>query len=91
MAEIRYIVKSKSIATEENENFKGSVHYCYHGKEDYHLSMWGEWHKYKAARWELLEYGYKRECDAKRNWSYNHPQNDKHWKTKVEILKITIK
>lgn len=93
MSEIRYIVKSKLTATEANQNFKGETAFYYHGKGDYVLASWHKdgWYNHKAARYELLEYGYKREHDAKRNWSYNNPQNDKHWTTEVEILKIHIK
>ena len=83
-----YLIKSVSTATPQNENFAGEVHTSIFGKNDYTLyreTPDGWCNCNLLAPYWVKEYGYKRLCDAKRNWCYKHPQNDKHWRTTVEI------
>ena len=81
----RYLVKETSVATENNTNFKGETIYTYYGKGGVSLKREGFSDK-DMEFWELNEYGYKRECDAKRCWDYKHPENSEYWQSTVEIV-----
>ena len=92
--EIYYLIDSISTATPENDNFKGHMENRIHGKGDYTLfcETTDGWRNFNLlAPYWVREYGYKRECDAKRNWSYNHPENSKYWKTEVKIIRVWVR
>lgn len=88
-----YLVKMVSKATDANPNFAGEELITYHGKGDKLLKAEGS-HADKVymtcdfVRWMLEDYGYKRECDARRCWSYKNPENSKFWKSTVEVVEI---
>ena len=92
--ETYWFVKSVSTATPENENFAGQVHTYIIGKDNFHLyeDVPGGWYNrdYTNCPYIIHEYGYKRACDAKRTYSYKHPQNDEYWNTKVQIVSLDI-
>ena len=87
----RYLVKTVSTATPENPTHAGSVVTDYYGKAEELLFS-----DYRGCRYNNLtpalvkEYGYKRECDARRAYSYTHPENTDYWRTTVEIVKVEI-
>ena len=92
--ELYYLVESVSTATPGNKNFDGEVHTHIYGKSDYTLFRetpdgWCNCNLL-APHW-IREYGYKRECDARRNWCYKHPQNDEHWKTETRIITAWVR
>ncbi len=91
----RYLVKSVSVATDENRNHAGQVLETLHGRGDQCLMARGSYAEashFVRVLWEsdVLEYGYTRLCDVKRCFSYKYPQNDKFWKTTVEIVELEV-
>lgn len=94
---IRYLIHSIGKATASNKNFHGDVVEAFSGKGDetvglYHYLNGGSCivqRQFYPAH-DAKEYGYSRLCDAKRNWSYNNPQNDEFWTTTVEIIAVEI-
>jgi hypothetical protein len=88
----RYLVKTVSTGTESNPNFSGHVHTHIYGKEDMLIYADGDpWIKRDNLNaWYVRDNGYKRECDARRNFSFTHPENSEYWRTAVEILKFEI-
>lgn len=93
---IKYLVKSVSRATDANKNFKGVVTTDYIGKGDKCIGTDNPnlWHvpivnnPAEIGTYWLDEYGYNRECDAKRCWSYKNPENNNSWQTRVEIVAV---
>ena len=83
----RYVVKETSVGTEENPNFAGEVQVWFHGVRDNLLSA-KEFSR--LSDWFIHNYGYKRKCDAKRNWAYKNPENTKFWQSVVEIIEFDI-
>ena len=92
--ETYWFVKSVSTATPENKNFAGEVHTYIFGKEEFRLYEdvpGGFYNKdLTDCPYCVLEYGYKRACDARRSYNYKHPQNDKSWTTKVSIVSVDV-
>lgn len=89
-----YLVKVTSTATAENPNFSGEVSITYHGKacvmvkrEGTHLPRYNCDY---TTPYDLKEYAYKRECDAKRSWDYKHLQNDRYWQSSAEIVAFEV-
>ena len=91
----RYLVKTISVATEDNPNFAGQTAIAFYGKRDKRLSYQGD-HAEKTHSFQKLwdgdikEYGYRRVCDARRNYWYTHPENTKNWESVSEIVEFTI-
>lgn len=86
----KYLVKETSIATEDNPSFAGQTAISWMGKGDTilkHVSPDGK-SDCDLLRYTLDDYGYDRECDAKRNWTYKNPENDKYWTSTVEIVEV---
>lgn len=89
----RYLVKETSVATENNPNFKGKNVVAYFGKNDRMLkyeSNVTEDSNFDHISWLLEEYGYRRECDARKNYTYNNPENTKYWSSTIEIICFDI-
>ncbi len=92
--EMYYLVQSISTATERNTNFAGECHLYYHGKGNELLfAETGLAHIDfdNLTPYFVREYGYKRLCDAERNWSYKNPENDKYWTTEVQIVRAWVR
>lgn len=88
-----YLVKSISKATANNQSYGGETHIYIHGKDEYLL--------YADTRDEFVnrdlmtpyfvrQYGYKRECDARRSYSYKHPENTEYWRSTAELITVEI-
>ncbi len=94
----RFVVKSTSVATEFNPNFAGETLVCYYGKGEKMICREGTHYSqdnFIATKHNLIEFGYKRECDAKRSWIYKNPNTDiecklNFWKNTVEIVKVEV-
>lgn len=92
----RYLIMNVSIPTEENvkncPDNAGAVHIHFYGINDYHLFARGcGWYNFDLLNaYQIKEHGYKRECDAKRNWAFNNPQNDEHWRTMSQIVTCEV-
>ena len=89
----KYLVKETSTATPDNKNFAGTVQVAYYGKNQMLIKI--ETISGTAIndfdpiqKWNIATYGYGRECDAKRSWIYNNPENTKSWSSTVEIVSI---
>lgn len=92
--ETYYFVKEVSTATPENKNFAGQVHTYIKGKDNFRLfeDVPDGWYNKDLTDcpYCIREYGYKRICDAKKNYTYKHPENSWSWTTKVKIVSIDI-
>lgn len=92
--EMYYLVQSISTATERNENFAGEVHCYIHGKSDKLLQAETGSAFYDTnllTPYFVRQYGYVRECDAKRCYSYTHPENSKAWTTEVNVVRAWVR
>ena len=89
-----YLVKLVSRATEANTNHAGEVNTSLYGKGEELLYSDSPdlWVKRDLLSWYFLnEYGYRRECDAKRNWLYRNQVDDpKWWTNEKEIVSIDV-
>ena len=89
----RYFVKETSISTENNPRGANHISVTLFGKGDEmlkHESTFPGSDNFDLMWFKAEEYGYKRLSDAKRNWSYKNPQNDKMWRSKVEIIEVNM-
>ena len=92
----RYLVMCVSTPTESNvkacPDNAGAVHVYFYGVKDYKLFARGsDWLNFDLINaYQIKEHGYKRECDAKRSYSYNHSQNDEHWRTIVSVVPCEV-
>ena len=87
----RYLVKETSTATEQNPNYAGDVSIYYFGKAEQMLAREGTHiprDNFNHIEWYIAEYGYSRKCDAKRAYTYRHPENTKFWTSTVEIVEV---
>lgn len=88
-----YLVKSVCKATANNQSYGGETHTYIHGKDEY--LMFADTPDKFVSRdlmtpYFVRKYGYKRECDAKRAYSYTHPENTEYWKSTAEIIAVEI-
>ena len=88
-----YLVKSVCKATASNQSYVGETHTYIHGKEEYLLLA--DTRDEFVARdlmtpYFVRQYGYKRESDAKRSYSYTHPENTEYWRSTAEIITVEI-
>jgi len=89
-----YLVKSIKTATANNQSYSGNETHTYiYGKDQYLL--FADTRDKFVARDLLIpyfvrKYGYERKCDAKRAYSYTHPENTEYWNTKVEIITVEV-
>ena len=88
-----YLVKSICKATAQNMSFGGETHTYVHGKDEY-LLFADTPDKFVArdlmTPYFVRKYGYKRECDAMRAYSYKHPENTEYWNSTAEIIAVEI-
>ena len=93
--EIYFLIQNISTATVRNENFAGESETTIYGKGDYTLfreTPDGMTNCNLLAPYWVREYGYKRECDAKRNWAYKNPAIDEpYWKAEVKIVRAWVR
>ena len=92
---IRYLVKETSVATKENRNFAGQELIGYFGKGDKMLAYFGSHAKATHTEMDfdipmIIEYGYKRKCDAARCWTYKNPDRSEFWDSEVEIVEMEV-
>lgn len=94
---VRYLVKEKLRATNQNPSFAGQKATAFFGKECKMLAYLGEHAeavhaKQELAAWMVEEYGYKRASDAKRNWIFKYAEDisGDHWHRSVEIVEVWI-
>lgn len=90
-----YIVVEVSTATDRNQTHKEghrTVHYygkgdkCLYAENTYH--GWND--KDLMTPFFIREYGYRRESDAARNWTYKHPENSPYWESFCYIRPVEI-
>ena len=91
----RFLVKIISKATENNPYFAGQECVAYHGKNQKLLGYEGSYVEAvnmvkKLDVYMIKEYGYTRECDAKRSWCYKNPENSKYWTSTCEVVEFEI-
>lgn len=75
-----YLIKVTYKAKDTNPNFKGETHIYYVGKGNKSIE-----NKY-LSQWWTEEYGYKRECDARRSWEMKHQEDELYWYKTCEIV-----
>ena len=91
----RFLVKTISKATESNTNFAGTEVISFYGKNQKLLGHIGSCAEAPHTTMDLQkylikEYGYTRECDAKRSWCYKNPENSKYWTSTCEVVEFDI-
>lgn len=92
----RFLVKTISKATEINPNFAGTESISYYGKNQKLLGYYIDSHAEASytvmalKEYWIQEYGYTRECDAKRSWCYKNPENSKYWAFTREVVEFDI-
>ena len=91
----RFLVKTISKATETNSNFAGTESISFYGKNQKLLGHIGSCAEATHTTMDLQEYlikeyGYTRECDAKRSWCYKNPVNSEYWTSTCEIVEFDI-
>lgn len=90
-----YAVMALKTATQRNESCAGECRTIIYGKGDKLLFHEGDksgWTDCNLlAPYWVRQYGYKRPCDAKRNWSYNNPENTKWWSTETSIVTLWVR
>lgn len=91
----KYVVCTTSVATPENKNFKDCIFHYWHGKHN--TLIWSDdpfinpiREQYSFKDYYVMQYGYDRLCDAKRNWSYKNPENTQWWKSTTEIIEVEV-
>ena len=93
--EIYYAVQKVSTATARNERFAREVHVSIIGKDDKTLfyDTPDGWNNCNLlAPYWVREYGYKRKCDAVRNWTYKHPGIGKpYWDDEVSVVTLWVR
>lgn len=92
-----YLVQEIATATAQNPCHKGEVHTYLFGKADEILFADGDpdgcMNKNILCLFFLREYGYKRKCDAARNWVYRHPDRPGecvNWHNQVSIVQAIV-
>lgn len=91
----KYLVKTISIATEQNPNFANQECISYHGKGQKTLCQRGS-HAIainsviEMDNYLVKEYGYDRLCDAKRSYQFKHPENNKFWSSTSQIIEVEV-
>lgn len=92
--ETYWFVKEVSTATPANKNFYGEVHTYIFGKDGFRLyeDVPGGFFNRDLTDcpYCIVENGYKRPCDAKRNYSYTHPTNDEFWTSTVQLVSLDV-
>lgn len=91
-----FLVYVKSKATPENPNFAGKVNKYIYGKGDELLftdsteitDHFNGFNKLWAS--DIREYGYKRRQDAKRCYSYTHPDNNGYWTSRAYVVEYDV-
>ena len=90
-----FLVKTISKATADNPHCAGQECVAYYGKNQKLLGHEGSHAEAAHTTMELKEYlikeyGYTRECDAKRSWCYKNPENSKYWTSTCEVVEFEI-
>ena len=91
-----FLVLVVSKATDSNPSFSGGVHKYVYGKGDELLftdspeitSYTTGYRKLYAS--DIREYGYTRRQDAKRCYSYTHPDNNEYWTSKSYVVEYDV-
>ena len=89
-----YLVKTVTKATEYNEFSKGAVHTHVFGKncEMLFAETGDPWiDRDYMTPYYIRNYGYKRECDARRSFAYKNPERSIYWTERPEIIAVDIK
>ena len=91
-----FLVYVVAKATENNPSFAGKVRKYIFGKGDELLwtdspeitSYFRGYDKLWAS--DVREYGYTRRQDAKRCYSYTHPEDGEYWKSKAYVVEYDV-
>lgn len=80
----RFLVKTIYTATESNKDFAGEKQVWFSVKD-------GRSFKEENLFPHIIDwYGYTRECDAKKSFSYKNCESDENWNKQVEIVEFEI-
>ena len=85
-----YLVKVIATATEKNRNFAGIVNEYLYGKDQKLLGYKDEYLGGYKRPYQFMvdDYGYRRECDAKKSWIFRNTKDTEFWKNEVLIIKV---
>ena len=88
----KYVVKVVSTAKDSNPSFAGDVNIYYYGKEQYLLAS-KDCHTNNLSYLDVMaaNYGYNRECDAKKSYIYkNRNDSEEFWTSVTTIEKVEV-
>ena len=89
----KYVIKVVSTAKDSNPSFAGDVNIYYYGKAQCLLVSKNRYEN-NLPYLDIMSanYGYNRECDAKKSWIYRNPaKNREFWEDEViEIIKVEV-
>lgn len=90
--EIYWAVETILTATKINPK-AGKVIVYIHGKGDHLLFSEGDEYidRNELTPYFVREYGYKRACDARRNFSFKNPENGKFWSGESRIIRLWVR
>ena len=91
--EKRYLVKTVTRATEQNVFNPGAVHVHIFGKaqEMLYANTGDPWiDRDYMHPYFVLEYGYKRECDARRAYAFKNPERSEYWQERPQIIEVEV-
>ena len=88
-----WFVKTVTRPTEQNTNHAGEEHIHIFGKGEKMLfAQTGD--PWIDRDWmtphNVLEYGYKRVCDAKRAYAYKNPERSEYWYERPQIVSVEM-
>ena len=88
----KYIVVVIAKAKDTNPSFPGQTAVFVYGKNEHMLARGGDHYnvnlfgKQKLWKSDVREYGYSRECDAKRSYIYTHSACEQYWDERVKVV-----
>ena len=91
----RYFVVVQNTATDKNELHRGEVCRWTYGKGEQLVARQANYDtgfnfNHTTYKPYAMEYGYKREQDARRNPSYKDTQSSEMWDREVAIIEVNV-
>ena len=88
-----YLVKTVSKATPANHSYGGETHTYIHGKDGFLLFADTKdpfVNRDCMTPYFVRQKGFTKESDARRAYSFKHPENTEYWRSTAEIIAVEI-
>ena len=91
----RYLIKRTGIAKDSNLIFANMKSFAYYGKREKCVAHLGDYARMEHSELQLsesnlVEYGYRRKCDAQHSSILKFPKETKYWKYDFEIVNYEV-